>query len=488
MEDKPKVVIVGGGINGLISAYVFSQYKGVEVSVFEKKGVYGGEWLNSEGLKFIPHYYEIEKVFKELDLHYSAFSYRSGILLKDKIYSLPECLVYLSSEYTKQIKIDYYKKTRFTKQNKHWLVKSFVEPSVLGYKKALRSDEDSFVKALINKCKENGCKFYNKEVIRINKNKVLLNGIEESLNSDFVNYDYIILTIPLWDIKKIAYWNVPNCKAVEKNILLVLPYVNRYSWWQSVYTPYTPEQEVSRIVFHEDNVAVEVNGNLNGRNKYILSDLNYLFKHGYDIQKVRKNLKGYMLPLDEKHETPKNIFAVGMYSEWDYKKNIYTTLKDSKKIANKLFANKRKRRMIMKRDKPFVYIASPYTHGRTTLNLRAHSDMFMKLKDEGIVTPVSWLQGHIIDMIHPRSGESWLEYDFELVRGCDAVLAINAQVLYCGDKKNQLEEHFVDKSEGREREIEVAQLRDIPVFYSVESLYKWVDEVYDDVDEAYPSY
>lgn len=108
-------------------------------------------------------------------------------------------------------------------------------------------------------------------------------------------------------------------------------------------------------------------------------------------------------------------------------------------------------------NKPLVYIAGPYTKGNHNRNVHAHLDIFDRLLFSGVVTPIAPLLATLADLVNPQPYEKWMEYDLELLSHCDALLAT----------------FMNQESQGRDREIDYATKKDIPIFYSVDELVRW---------------
>jgi len=66
--------------------------------------------------------------------------------------------------------------------------------------------------------------------------------------------------------------------------------------------------------------------------------------------------------------------------------------------------------------------------------------------------------------MQPRSYESWLAYCMVHIPFCHAVLVLPGE------------------SSGKDREIAIAKSLGKPIFYSVEELYKWLDEMEETVE------
>lgn len=98
-----------------------------------------------------------------------------------------------------------------------------------------------------------------------------------------------------------------------------------------------------------------------------------------------------------------------------------------------------------------VYIASPYTQGNTSENIRKHLKAGSILLERGYI-PFMPLLTHFMDIIHPRTYEQWMEYDMEWLQSCDCVLRLEGL------------------SEGAEREVKLASSLGKPVFYSIKDI------------------
>lgn len=111
--------------------------------------------------------------------------------------------------------------------------------------------------------------------------------------------------------------------------------------------------------------------------------------------------------------------------------------------------------------KPLVYIASPYFKGDQIINIRYSIDIFNQLRQGGIVTPIAPLLVYSAHLVCPATQQDWVDYDFELLSHCDALLAQNVQ----------WGAYIQTISEGRQLEIEFADAHDIAVYWSITDLY-----------------
>jgi hypothetical protein len=102
-----------------------------------------------------------------------------------------------------------------------------------------------------------------------------------------------------------------------------------------------------------------------------------------------------------------------------------------------------------------VYIASPYTLGRTSDNVRRQHETADELIKHGYA-PFMPLLNHYQDLFSPHSEEVWLKLDMIWLRHCDILLRL------------------AGKSKGADAEVKYAKKLCIPVVYSVEEVYSIV--------------
>lgn len=115
------------------------------------------------------------------------------------------------------------------------------------------------------------------------------------------------------------------------------------------------------------------------------------------------------------------------------------------------------------RMKPLVYLASPYSEGDRYLNVVAHLIMYRRLLQDGIVNPVAPLLATLMPGADQIPYERWIEVDLSIVERCDALLSFDAQV----------DSYSYIYSEGRRKEVSMAEECNIPVFRFVDLLYEW---------------
>jgi nucleoside 2-deoxyribosyltransferase len=103
-----------------------------------------------------------------------------------------------------------------------------------------------------------------------------------------------------------------------------------------------------------------------------------------------------------------------------------------------------------------VYIAGPYTHGDTILNVRRAIDMADRLLMQGFIPylPHTTALWHLVS---PKPLEDWYRIDIEWLAKCDALIRLPG------------------KSDGADAEIKYALEAGIPVYFHLEHLVKALD-------------
>jgi hypothetical protein len=118
-------------------------------------------------------------------------------------------------------------------------------------------------------------------------------------------------------------------------------------------------------------------------------------------------------------------------------------------------------------NKPFVYIASPYTKGDAAINTHFQCRVFDELLSCGRVWPYAPLLSHFQHTLFPRPYGDWVEYDNAIIPRMDACLRLDATHL-----SDDVDYHQHESS-GADAEVELFKKLDKPVFYSVQELHKW---------------
>ena len=98
-----------------------------------------------------------------------------------------------------------------------------------------------------------------------------------------------------------------------------------------------------------------------------------------------------------------------------------------------------------------IYIAGRYSGGDVARNVRVTMEAADALIRAGYAPYVPHLS-HFQHMMWPHDYEDWMDIGLSWLRQCDAILRLPGE------------------SPGADREVEVAKILEIPVFYSVDKL------------------
>lgn len=109
--------------------------------------------------------------------------------------------------------------------------------------------------------------------------------------------------------------------------------------------------------------------------------------------------------------------------------------------------------------RPRVYVAGPYSKGDPCQNTHRAVILATELLDLGYAPFVPHLS-HFWHTMIPRPYENWMELDFAWICVSDVVVRMPGE------------------SSGADREVALAESKNIKVVYSLDELNKWRDEEY----------
>jgi len=99
----------------------------------------------------------------------------------------------------------------------------------------------------------------------------------------------------------------------------------------------------------------------------------------------------------------------------------------------------------------YIYIAGPISKGDQFLNVRKAIDAAHEVSLMGLI-PFIPHQNFLWHMFHPKPYEVWMDYDFDWIRRCDALLRIPGE------------------NSGSDREVAFASKLGLPIFLSLDQL------------------
>jgi hypothetical protein len=316
-----RVIVAGGGISGLVFNYVAKRYRDVAVTILEP-GAIGGEFL-SGGLKYIHKTDEMARMFDELDLPYSNYIVQGGIMLRGSVHPYPMCLATMDKDQAERIQADHYRKTRRVEPGNESR-KAMNDPASTKPRKALRCDFREMIVSLARLAT-----FKKAALAKVE------DGVAKLDNGESLPFDYLVLTIPLWIVKGIVPFPIPEGMAIKLNVAIVQPERDAYAKWDYVYTPYTPSKYIHRFSPHGGGYAIEANGNM--EKERLADDLQFIFGDGWRVLSVKEGLKGHLLPLEFEPTWPANIAPLGRFAKWDPRSTTDETLFNSMELAKRWF-------------------------------------------------------------------------------------------------------------------------------------------------------
>lgn len=323
-----KVVIVGGGMSGLMAAWVV-QERGHDPIIIEPRAL-GGDFLMG-GLKYIHKTAAMVKLLDDLDIPWADFTVKGGVLLRGAVEPYPACLSSMDAAEAARIQADHYRKTRHMDIGTFG-AKSMNDPGAnKGDRRALRCDP----KALIDAIAEGT------EVIKAGVTSIhaeikpgMSAGHVLMDNGHKLSYDRCIVTLPLWVLATMCNWYIPEGLAMALNIVRIHPMArDPYVQWDYVYTPYTPGDAVHRISQVENGWDAEINGEWSEMEGGAMDDIASLWPDGFRIIRAVPGLKGHLLDLSTQPEWPDNVAPLGRFAKWDPRATTDVTLDDAWKLA-----------------------------------------------------------------------------------------------------------------------------------------------------------
>lgn len=121
--------------------------------------------------------------------------------------------------------------------------------------------------------------------------------------------------------------------------------------------------------------------------------------------------------------------------------------------------------------RPWVYIASPFTHGDNGINVQFQCAIWEQLMNDGLVWPYAPLWNHFQHLLYPRKGSDMTEFDNAIIPRLDACLRLDSA---CA--KLEYTQH---ESAGADSEVDLFHSLNKPVFYSIKMMYAWVKRLND---------
>jgi hypothetical protein len=304
-----RVVIIGGGIDGLIASWVFSQVRGLEVKVLEPNRP-GTDVV--AGSRYIHRTDPMADMLGDLGVVYTNYAVAGGIMLHGKIEHHPASLLTMDKERAIRIQRDYYRKTRrLEPADSSAAGRAMNDPEAVGARKALRCDSFSLLRRLVARAPivQDGVSIFENHCIR-------------GLSGRHHSFDFCVVTSPLWQFNKLSNFELPEAMAAKLNRVEVDQlHTDQFAKWDYIYTPYTPEDLIHRVTQRDGGYTVEFSGQWqeeeDDTSLRLTNELNHLFPEGWALNGITREASGHLLPLPFRPVWPEHVRPIGRYAAWE---------------------------------------------------------------------------------------------------------------------------------------------------------------------------
>jgi hypothetical protein len=293
-----KVVIIGGGVAGLLTAWVFRE-RGVFPVVVEADRP-GGQFAEG-GAKWFAKTKKVVDLLEALDIPFSEFAPRGGVLLQGHVRKYPQGLEALGMDRALNVQRQIWEKTRRVAPPR-WKKRVLSDSIRKRVKVSVRCYHPEIIRTLARETE-----FAWGEFAKAEPGKVHLVG------GKTLDWDFLVFTIPTWDIAGKVWFDIAPAFATRLTLAFVSPLKDPFIPWDFIYTPFTPGNFVHRMVPFEDGWVVEATG---GPDPIRLeSDLGFLFPDGFYIRWVKSDIKGHVVTSGERTKWPKEVAPVGRFAQ-----------------------------------------------------------------------------------------------------------------------------------------------------------------------------
>lgn len=314
-----RIGIIGGDIAGLVAARILRD-RGYSVCVFEEDDV--GKSFFLPIYKYLERTTEVLRLLDELGLLHGPYSIQGGLHVNGEV---TLCRRYLlnNAERAKRVHYDYYRKTRLA-QPDSYNVKSIDDPEVGPSRHAIQCDYVEFVSML-----SKGVSVVRDRIKSIGLTAT--GGMNVETRNSVYGFKRLIVSSPLWEVKRLFDFDIPDSLAVKVNVIQVKTVKDTFLKWDFVYTPYTPDNVIHRVFTYNDGYGCQYSGDPD--DNHIQSDLNFLFPDGWYVSQDPVAVPGHLLPLSEPVDWPTGIIPVGKHARWDNKATVTSTIKEISKLS-----------------------------------------------------------------------------------------------------------------------------------------------------------
>lgn len=316
-----RIVILGGGISGLLAAYVLRKHKPLLV---EAQKTLGGNYT-AGGLKYIRLTTAMNSLMAELGLPWERHK-PIGLMFRGGLWHAhPGWLSKQTVEERRGIQLEHWIKTRGTTVGMR--EDCMNDPLGNGADVAMKCDHVELIKRLADRAREDGAKLITEATIsRLSCNSIRVNS--DDLD-ECQSYTHLVVTLPLGVTSMLAPWaQLPSVRARPLNIVDMETVGDAEPSWDYMYTPDTPL--VSRITWQGSNrFQAEIPGDFggaqekqsiaNGTAHLCMKPLGpFIPDAEYGLEPTgHRVIPGHLEPLSESIKWPESWTPLGRFSEWE---------------------------------------------------------------------------------------------------------------------------------------------------------------------------
>lgn len=268
----------------------------------------------------------LKKTLEQLGIAYSTYRINSGILLQGEVQPYPRVFRQLGKLRTQVIRTALWAKTRLINATPYpW---QSVDYDSSATKTGVQYEWAEFIEEI-----------YGTRSVAISSSFAIRSDRIVYSNGAQLPFDLCLVTLPLWTCQDLVEWHLPHASAVALNTAIIdanqVPGErDLMAGWDSVWTPYTPDNVVHRVFQIGDEYHVQFSGHWQEGEVYpaLLGDLNYLFPSGWAPTGAHRGDPGYLCPLSEKALWPKTVVPLGRLAKWDSRATFAQTIDEVSKI------------------------------------------------------------------------------------------------------------------------------------------------------------
>lgn len=312
-----RTVILGGGISGLLAAWVLRDQKPV---LLEAKPEVGGAYL-AGGLKYIRNTWNFRLMLKLIGVDAHQYSPCGMLLFGQRIREHPDWLLEQPPWLQRAIQASHWLKTRGGGESLQGFRSDCMNaPKTEARDKALSCDHRLLFDRLIWSLSDHNVDIRTGvRIEHVSRTMVCYSGGSEE-------YDRLVVTIPLAAISKLAPWaHIPSATPNKLTIMDVGTNVVSVPSWDYLYTPMLPC--VSRITWTGKCLfQVEAPGDHTQSAVGMFDDTREALSVMCDgnrsslvVEAVKKPvvIPGHLPMLGRKIMWPKNWIPLGRFTEWN---------------------------------------------------------------------------------------------------------------------------------------------------------------------------